>query len=41
METVLDFVFGIGGLVVVVLVILFAIGWYILASRAKKLKETT
>jgi hypothetical protein len=41
METVLEFLLGIGGLVLAGLVIAFVIGWYILASRAKKLGETT
>ena len=41
MDAILEFILGIGGLVVGGLVVAFLIGWYILATRAKKLSETT
>ena len=41
MEAALEFLLGVGGLIVTGFVIAFAAGWYILASRAKKLHETT
>jgi hypothetical protein len=41
MDVVMEFIFGVGGLVVGGLVVAFLIGWYILATRAKKLSETT
>jgi hypothetical protein len=41
MDTMAAVLFGTGGLIVVGLVLALLIGWYILSSRAKKLKETT
>lgn len=41
MDAILGFVFGIGGLVVLAAAAASAAGWYIIATRAKKLKETT
>ena len=41
METIMGFLLGIGGLIVAGVLLAFLAGWYILASRARKLKETT
>jgi hypothetical protein len=41
MNTILEFLVGIGGLVLLGLVIAFLIGWFILARRAKRLSEIT
>jgi hypothetical protein len=42
MESVMSFLLGIGGLVVLTgFVIMFVAGWWILASRSKKMKEIT
>jgi hypothetical protein len=41
MDAILGFIFGVGGLVVLGVAAAFVVGWYIVASRAKKLKETS
>jgi hypothetical protein len=41
METVMSFLLGVGGIVLTGFVIMFVAGWWILASRSKKLKELT
>jgi hypothetical protein len=41
MAAILGFVFSTGGLVVLAAAAAFVAGWYIIATRAKKLKETT
>jgi hypothetical protein len=41
METIIGFLLGIGGLVVAGVLLAFLAGWFILASRSKKLKETS
>ncbi|WP_257730306.1 hypothetical protein [Rhodoplanes sp. Z2-YC6860] len=41
MDAILGFVFGIGGIGLLAAIAAFLIGWYVIATRAKKLKETT
>ena len=41
MDAIVGFIFSIGGLIVLGLVAAFLIGWAIIATRARKLKETT
>ena len=40
-EAVPGFLLGIGGLVVLGVIVAFLIGWFIVATRAKKLSETS
>jgi hypothetical protein len=41
MDAILGFVFGVGGLVALAAAAAFLAGWSIIATRAKKLKETS
>jgi hypothetical protein len=41
MDAVLAFILGTGGLIAGGVLVMFAIGWYILVTRAKKFKATT
>jgi hypothetical protein len=41
METILAFAVSTGGLIVAGVFVMFAVGWFIIASRATKIKETT
>jgi hypothetical protein len=41
MDAIFGFLFGVGGLVVLGLIVAFLVGWYILATRARRIKEIT